>query len=177
MHFSHSCPRRGLNIAKSAVRKCSFSGMLLDRVLASEYKADILVRVNSFPGGLTTMAEVTGNVSVETIKITKYKRKKKRGSSRSSRRLTDLENRATKSLRRVSKAVDRGVQTYRSKRKKSQRRRRDGALVDSYENAAVGIAESVANSSPVLTDLAKAINTRRRRKSIRRLVRSFPIPR
>ncbi len=114
---------------------------------------------------------------VRTREITKYTRRKKKGSSRSSRRLVDIENRATKSLRRVTKAVNRGVQTYRSKRKKSQRNRRDGALVDSYENAAVGIAEAVANSSPVLTDFAKAINTRKRRKSIRRLVRSFPIPR
>jgi hypothetical protein len=119
----------------------------------------------------------TGQVSVETRRITKITRRKKKGSSRSSRRLADIENRATKAIRRVTKAVNRGVTTYRSKRKKSDRRRRDGALVDSYENAAVGVAEAVANSSPVLTDLAKAINTRRRRKSIRRLVRSFPIPR
>lgn len=105
------------------------------------------------------------------------RKKKKRGSSRSSRRLTDIENRASKALRRVSKAVDKGVKTYRDQRDKSQRKRRDGALVDSYQNAAVGAAEAIAQSSPVLTDFAKAVNTRRRRKSIRRLVRSLPIPR
>lgn len=111
------------------------------------------------------------------ISVDQPKRKKKRGSSRSSRRLTDIENRASKSLRRVSKAVDRGVKTYRDQRDKSQRKRRDGALVDSYQNASVGIAEAVAQSAPALTDFAKALNTRRRRKEIRRLVRSLPIPR
>jgi hypothetical protein len=111
------------------------------------------------------------------ISVDQPKRKKKRGSSRSSRRLEDIENRASKSLRRVSKAVDKGVKTYREQRDKSQRKRRDGALVDSYQNASVGIAEAVAQSSPALTDFAKALNTRRRRKEIRRLVRSIPIPR
>jgi len=118
-------------------------------------------------------------VVTETRRVTKYstKGKKKRGSSRCSRRLDDIENRFSKSLRRVSSAVDRGVDTYRIKRKKSNRKYRDGAVVDSYENAAVGIAEAVSESSPVLTDFAKAVNTKFRRKQIRRFVRSFPIPR
>ena len=111
----------------------------------------------------------------ETVVVNK--RKKKRGSSRASRRLADIENRASKSLRRVTKAVDRGVEIYREKRDKSERKRRDGALVDFYENAAVGVAETIAKSSPALTDLAKAINTRSRRKMVRRFVRNFPVPR
>ena len=119
----------------------------------------------------TVQAETTVYV-VET-----RKRKKKRGSSKTSRRLEDIENRVSKSLRRVSKAVDRGVKTYRDKRDKSERRRRDGALVDIYENAAVGVSEAISNSSPVLTDIAKAFNTRRRRKDIRRFVRALPVPR
>jgi hypothetical protein len=116
-------------------------------------------------------------IVVETRRVTKYTKRKKRGSSRSSRRLADIENRATKSLRRVTRAVNRGVDTYRTKRKKSDKKYRDGALVDSYENAAVGIAEAVADSTPVLSDFAKAVNTRFRRKQMRRLVRSIPIPR
>ena len=118
---------------------------------------------------------VQGETTV--IVVEPRRRKKKRGSSKTSRRLEDIENRVSKSLRRVSKAVDRGVKTYRDKRDKSERRRRDGALVDSYENAAVGVSEAIADSSPVLTDIAKAINTRRRRKEIRRLVRVLPVPR
>lgn len=122
------------------------------------------------------MAEEITTIVVET-ETNGARRRKKRGSSRESRRLADIENRATKSVRRVTRALNSGIDTYRDKRDKSQRKRRDGALVDSYENAAVGIAKTVAKSSPVLTDIAKAINTRRRRKSIRRLLRGLPIPR
>lgn len=123
----------------------------------------------------TQSETVQGETTV--IIVEPRKRKKKRGSSKTSRRLEDIENRMSKSLRRVSKAVDRGVRTYRDKRDRSERRRRDGALVDSYENAAVGVSEAISNSSPVLTDIAKAINTRRRRKEIRRFVRNLPVPR
>ena len=119
----------------------------------------------------------TVQADTTVIIVEPRKRKKKRGSSKTSRRLEDIENRVSKSLRRVSKAVDRGVKTYRDKRDRSERRRRDGALVDSYENAAVGVSEAISNSSPVLTDIAKAINTRRRRKEIRRFVRGLPVPR
>ena len=88
-------------------------------------------------------------VVTRTRRVTKYSttRRKKRGSSKSLRRIEDIENRASRLLRRVSKAVDRGVETYRIKRKKSNRKYRDGAVVDSYENAAVGIAEAVSDSS------------------------------
>jgi hypothetical protein len=123
------------------------------------------------------MATIVDVISVDSDGGKKKNRRKKRGSSRSSRRLEDIENRASKSLHRVTRAVNRGVRTYRDKRDRSERRRRDGALVDSYENAAVGAAQAIAQSSPVLTDIAKACNTRYRRKQIRRLVRSFPVPR
>ena len=110
-------------------------------------------------------------------KIAVYKRKsgKKRGSSRASRRLEDIEDRASKAVRRVTKAVNRGVGTYLDKRDKSARKRRDGALVDFYENVSVGTAEALANSSPVLTDIAKAFNTRRLRKRIRKALRGIPV--
>ena len=102
-------------------------------------------------------------------------RKKKKGSSRAARRLEDIENRASRSLHRVTKAVNRGVLTYREKRDRSERKRRDGALVDFCVNVATGVSEAVADSTPVLTDIAKAFSTRRRRKQVRKLVRSFPV--
>jgi len=102
-------------------------------------------------------------------------RKNKRVSSRSARRLEDIESRVSKSVRRVSKAVDNGVSTYLEKRDKSARKRRDGALVDFCENAAVGVSKTLAESAPVLTDFAKALNSRRVRKTIRKVVRSIPL--
>ena len=115
-------------------------------------------------------------VSVDSDGGKKRNKKKKRGSSKSSRRLEDIENRASKSLRRVARAVHRGVITYRVRRKDSQSRRRDGAIVDFCENSARGVSKAVSKSSPALVDLAKAFNRRGRRKQIRRLVRSFPVP-
>jgi len=102
-------------------------------------------------------------------------KKRKKSSSKASSRLSDIENRATKSLNRVTKAVNRGVNTYREKRDASERRRQDGALVDFWVNAATGVSEAIADSAPVLTDLAKAFTTNRRRKQFRKLVRSFPV--
>jgi hypothetical protein len=101
--------------------------------------------------------------------------KKKRGSSRASRRLTDIEFRASKSLHRVTRAVNKGVETYIEKRDASERKQRDGAIVDFLVNSATGASESIAESAPVLIDLAKAFTTNRRRKQLRRLVRSFPV--
>jgi len=104
------------------------------------------------------------------------RRKKKRGSSRNLRRLDDIEFRFSKSLHRVSKAVNRGVETYLDKRDASERKRRDGAIVDFVVNSATGASQALSDSAPVLIDLAKAFTTNRRRKQIRRLVRSFPLP-
>lgn len=106
----------------------------------------------------------------------KKRRKKKRGSSRNLRRLEDIEFRASKSLHRVTRAVNRGVETYLDKRDASDRKRRDGAIVDFFVNSATGASQAVSDSAPVLIDLAKAFTTNRRRRMIRRLVRSFPLP-
>jgi ribosomal protein L14 len=107
----------------------------------------------------------------ETVKI----RKKKKYSSRQARRFGEIETRVSKSLHRVSKAVDNGVSTYLEKRDKSVRKRRDGALVDFYENAAVGISKALSESSPVLSDFAELVNSRSSRKAIRRAVRAIPL--
>jgi hypothetical protein len=114
-------------------------------------------------------------VSVDSSGGKKKNRNKRRGSSEGSRRLEDIENRATESLHRVTKAVNRGVVTYREKRDASERRRQDGALVDFWINAATGVSEAISDSAPVLTDLAKAFTTNKRRKQFRKLVSSFPV--
>lgn len=103
------------------------------------------------------------------------RKKKKRGSSAAARRLEDVEKRVSRSAHRVTKAVNKGVTTYIDKRKKSARKRRDGALVDIYQNVAKGLSKGLSRSAPVLTDVAKAANTRRLRKRIRRGLRGIPV--
>jgi hypothetical protein len=102
-------------------------------------------------------------------------RKKKRGSSRSARRLEDIEFRVSKAIRRVSRAVKHGMDTYVDERDESARRRRDGALVDFYCNVAEGVSRAVAESAPILPDISYAFNTRRVRKQLRRTIRSIPM--
>ena len=102
------------------------------------------------------------------------RRKAKRGSSRTSRRLEDIERRVSKAMRRVTKAVNRGMSEYQDQRDKSASRRRDGALVDFYDNVSRGVSRAISQSSPVLVDVSKAFNTRRNRRLIRRSLRRFP---
>jgi|SRR6266404_2352837 len=114
-------------------------------------------------------------VALEKTESPDEKKKKKRGSSRAARRLAFIESRTSKSVQRVSKAVENGVSTYLDKRDKSAGKRRDGALVDFYENAAAGISKAVSESSPVLSDFAEIANSRRSRKLIRKVVRAIPL--
>src|SRR6267154_5242528 len=71
----------------------------------------------------------------------KKKKKKKRGSSRAARRLEDIEKRVSKSLHRVVRGVHWGHDKYITRRKRSARRRRDGALVDFGTNVARGVTK------------------------------------
>jgi len=102
--------------------------------------------------------------------------KAKRGSSRSARRAEDIERRVSKAIRRVTGAVDRGVETYIDARDKSARKRRDGALVDFYENVTRGVSKAVAKSSPAAVDVAKAFNTKRSRRRMRASFKALRIP-
>lgn len=102
-------------------------------------------------------------------------RKRKKGSSRSSRRLEDIERHLSKAVRRVSKGVKNGVDTYIDNRDRSERKRRDGALVDFCVNSAKGTARALSESSSVLTDLTRTWNTRRMRKQLRKALRPIPM--
>jgi hypothetical protein len=120
--------------------------------------------------------EVHPVVVVSADDVTTKRRKKKRGSSRNLRRLDDIEYRTSKSFRRVTRAVNRGVDVYFEKRDASERKRQDGAITDFLINSASGVSEAIAGSAYVLVDWAEIFTTNRRRRMIRRLVRSFPLP-
>jgi len=98
----------------------------------------------------------------------------KRGSSKTARRAEDIERRVSKAIRRVTRAADKGVSKYEDARDKSARRRRDGALVDIYENVAKGLSRAIAKATPATVDVAKALSTKRGRKQMRNVVNSLP---
>lgn len=109
------------------------------------------------------------------IKIGKGKKKKKRGSSKAARRLESYEKHLSRAARRVSRGVRNGVDTYIDNRNRSERKRRDGAIVDLCQNLAKGTARAISESSPILTDYARALNTKRCRKQIRQFLRPIPV--
>jgi len=102
------------------------------------------------------------------------KRNARRGSSRTTRHLEDVERRVSKAARRVAKAVSRGMSTYIDRRDKAASRRKDGALVDFSENAARGLSRALSESSPAIVDLSQAFNRRRHRRRIRRALARLP---
>lgn len=99
--------------------------------------------------------------------------KKNKKSSRGARRLRDVESRVSKSVHRMTKAVNKGVETYLEARDKSDERRRDGFAVDFFENVAKGVSNTVAEGAPIIHDVAEAFNSRRLRKQIRSAVSTF----
>jgi hypothetical protein len=117
--------------------------------------------------------ETTVKTEATEAPPTVVKVKHKGTSSRGTRRLTDIEKRVSKSVRRVTRALDRGVDTYIEHRDKSKAARKDGVLVDFVENVSYGVSRAVSEASPIVHDVAEALNTRRMRSNIRRVARTF----
>jgi len=128
--------------------------------------------------------DVKGNQPTQSVvvlgdpivfEVKKGGKKKKKGSSRTSRRLADFERQFSRAARRISKGCKNGWDEYLDQRDSSERKRRDGALVDYYENMSKGISRAISEASPALTDLAKAFNSKRARKQIRKTLRPLPM--
>ena len=118
---------------------------------------------------------VLGEPIVIRVKKDGKRRKKKKGSSRTSRRLADFERQFSRAARRISKGCKNGWDEYLDQRDKSERKRRDGALADYYVNMAKGISRGISEGSSALTDVAKAFNSKEMRKQMRRALRPLPM--
>ena len=121
----------------------------------------------------TTNSAETHHSTRPIVRVAGKERKKRRTSSRGTRRLTEIDRRVSKSVRRVTRALDRGINQYIERRDKSAEVRRDGPVVDFVENVSYGVSEAVAEASPLLHDIAEAWNTRRLRSQMRRVARTF----
>jgi hypothetical protein len=95
-------------------------------------------------------------------------------SSKRTRRLQGIERRVSKALHRVARAAEHGTSEYIDARDRSEDRRKDGALVDLYENIARGVSKAVSEASPALVDVAKAYNTKESRRQMRSLLKGLP---
>jgi DNA topoisomerase VI subunit B len=94
-------------------------------------------------------------------------------SSNGSRRLMEIEERVDKAVRRMTRALDKGVETYSEHRDKSKATRKDGPLVDFIENVSSGVAKTVSEASPIIHDVAETFNTRVVRSQVRKVARTF----
>ncbi len=125
----------------------------------------------------TVKGDATASAGTEhtsrTVHLSGTGHKKRKTSSRGVRRLTDIDRRVSKAVRRVTRAVDNGVDTYIEHRDKSAATRRDGPVVDFVENVSYGVSKTISEASPILHDIAEAYNTRRLRRQLRRVARAF----
>jgi|SRR5580658_5485014 hypothetical protein len=118
-------------------------------------------------------AETAAEPNTVRVVVERETHRKKGTSSRGSRKLNDIEKRVSKAVRRVTRAMDRGVDTYIEHRDKSKESRKDGVIVDFVENVSYGVSRAVSEASPLVHDVAEAINTRRLRSQIRSAARTF----
>jgi hypothetical protein len=123
----------------------------------------------------TVKSHVEVPVEATTVRVVveRETHRKKGTSSRGSRRLVEIDRRVAKAMRRVTRALDRGIDTYIEHRDKSKEARKDGVIVDFVENVSYGVSRAMSEASPLVHDVAEAINTRRLRSQIRRAARTF----
>jgi hypothetical protein len=116
--------------------------------------------------------ESPAHPTVRVLKLEHVKTNKKT-SSRGTRRLKDIDRRVSKALRRVTRSLDHGVDSYSEHRDKSSAKKKDGPVVDFAVNVSYGVSKAISEASPLLTDLTEALNTRSMRTQMRRVARTF----
>jgi hypothetical protein len=101
----------------------------------------------------------------------KQKKKRKRRYSRGLEEIQQMEPHLTRSTHRMSKAIEKGIATYRKRRKVSARKMKDGAIINFIPDSAWAMSRALEEASPIPYDIARAMTTKRSRKRIRRQVR------
>ena len=123
----------------------------------------------------TVKSQVETPVEPTTVRVVVERETplKKGTSSRGSRRLMEIDPRVAKGMRRVTRALDSGVDTYIEHRDKSKESRKDGVIVDFFENVSYGVSRAMSEASPLVHDVTETFNTRKLRSQIRRAARTF----
>ncbi len=98
------------------------------------------------------MEQETGNVvsregealrAPRVIVMDRKRKKKKKKYSRRNRSSQEFEVATTKSTRQITRAVDRGISEWTRLRRKSSRKKKDGAVKDSSRNARKALSKAV----------------------------------
>jgi hypothetical protein len=114
----------------------------------------------------------------EPLVVYDYRKKKKRGKkySKGLKTIQRTEDGLTLAGRRLGDAVESGFRSYRKRRNKSARRRKDGPIRDIVRNTAGGLSQFFSVGSDIPYDVAKKVNNRRFGKQVRDTVRFFTAP-
>lgn len=101
------------------------------------------------------------------------KKGKRKRRSRGLRNLDTALNRLTRSGKKLASAVDDGFKTYRDERKKSEEKKKDGALQDLVDNVADGVSKAQEKSGGATKDLLTIFCTKRTKKRVRRAAKNL----
>ena len=101
----------------------------------------------------------------------KPKKKKKKKYSKGLEDFQRVEGRVSRISKQVTKALAKGTSTYEKERKKSARKKKDGAIRDFVPNVGEAMSTSLGEISSVPADLAEAINTKSSRRLLRNQIR------
>ncbi len=104
--------------------------------------------------------------------VIKTRKKKKYKYSRGLKDLQKSSRGVSKVSSRLARSVVKGMDAYRKASDKSARKKRDGAIRDFGLNMAKGMSKSLRASSRVPYDLARAMDQRGSRRTVRRQVRA-----
>ena len=97
-------------------------------------------------------------------------KKKKKKYSKGGKDAQRAERGLTRASARIAHAVSLGLTDFDKRSRKSSRKRRDGAMVDSLQNAAKGSSKALKKAADAPKDLAKKLKVKRLRKPARSLL-------
>ena len=115
---------------------------------------------------------VPATPSEAPIVVEVERKRRKRRYTRGVRDVQTTNRGFVKASRRLVRAVARGMSTYLKESDKSARKKRDGAMRDFNLNVADAIGSSLRQASGITADLARSLNTRGWRRSMRRSLKA-----
>ena len=115
---------------------------------------------------------VPATPSEAPIVVEVERKRRKRRYTRGVRDVQTTNRGFVKASRRLVRAVARGMSTYLKESDKSARKKRDGAMRDFNLNVADAIGTSLRQASGITADLARSLNTRGWRRSMRRSLKA-----
>lgn len=106
--------------------------------------------------------------------VLEYKAKKKKKRRRYSAGLEDMqevEAGVSRTIRQAARAVAKGTDRYDKARRRSARKKRDGAIRDFIPNMGEALSESLREASDIPAEVADTLNTKSTRRRVRRRIR------